>query len=271
MIMQSATGLTKSEVRIVKVSESNLHQHPQVICFINPKHPTYPAKVEWLKGRFGEGMVVKLLYLQGSKRPAGFIEYTPGEHCWRAVSAPGYLFVHCVWIGAVKDKKKGYGSLLIQECINDAVAGGYHGVAALTSEGSFMADKNLFLKNGFTVAASDKPFNLMVKQIHADAPLPVFNDWRSQLASYKGLHIIYSNQCPWVARFIAEVAMKLSVKESNLNITELKTATEAQQAPSPYAVFNLVYNGKLLADHYISETRLMNILKKEKLTGGASL
>jgi hypothetical protein len=40
---------------------------------------------------------------------------------------------------------------------------------------------------------------------------------------------------------------------------------EAQAAPSPYAVFNLIYDGRLLADHYISETRLMNILRKEKL------
>jgi hypothetical protein len=51
----------------------------------------------------------------------------------------------------------------------------------------------------------------------------------------------------------------------NLQITELKTPAEAQQAPSLYATFNLVFNGKLLADRYISLTRFNNILKKEKL------
>jgi len=48
-----------------------------------------------------------------------------------------------------------------------------------------------------------------------------------------------------------------------LHVTELKTAEEAQNAPSLYATFNLVYNGTLLADHYISNTRFKNILKKE--------
>lgn len=34
-------------------------------------------------------------------------------------------------------------------------------------------------------------------------------------------------------------------------------------APSIYATFNLINNGKLLADHYISLTRFNNIIKKE--------
>jgi hypothetical protein len=48
-----------------------------------------------------------------------------------------------------------------------------------------------------------------------------------------------------------------------LHVTELKTAHDAQNAPSLYTVFNLVYNGKLLVDHYVSTTRFQNIIKKE--------
>jgi hypothetical protein len=48
-------------------------------------------------------------------------------------------------------------------------------------------------------------------------------------------------------------------------ITEISTSAAAQSAPSPYAVFTLINKGKILADHYISGTRFMNILKKEKL------
>jgi hypothetical protein len=252
---------------IIAVNDNNLSDHPQAICFINPKHPAWKPKAEWLKKRFSEGMVIKLLYLEGEKRPAGFIEYVPGDQCWRAVSAPGYLVIHCIWISAVKNKKKGYGSLLLQECLNDAVAGGYAGVAAMVSEGSFMADKSLFLKNDFRISASEKPHNLVVRKLRGDAPDPVFNAWRSQLDRYQGLHILYSNQCPWVCRFIMEVAEKLSERRIAVTVRELLTPEEARQAPSPYAVFNLIHNGRLLADHYISETRLMNILKKEKLLG----
>ena len=49
----------------------------------------------------------------------------------------------------------------------------------------------------------------------------------------------------------------------NINIIEIKTAEEAQNAPSIYSVCNLVYDGKLIIDHYISTTRFLNILRKE--------
>jgi hypothetical protein len=72
---------------------------------------------------------------------------------------------------------------------------------------------------------------------------------------------VYSLQCPWVARFIDE--MKKRFTELDIKITELKTADEAQNAPSVYASFNLIYNGKLLSDHYISKRRFENIINKE--------
>ena len=55
------------------------------------------------------------------------------------------------------------------------------------------------------------------------------------------------------------------LKEEKLRLkkVELKTAAQAQQAPSLYGVFSLVHNGKLLADRYISVTRFKNIIKKE--------
>jgi hypothetical protein len=38
---------------------------------------------------------------------------------------------------------------------------------------------------------------------------------------------------------------------------------EAQNGPSGFGTFSLLYNGKLLADHYISKTRFISIVKKE--------
>jgi hypothetical protein len=96
-------------------------------------------------------------------------------------------------------------------------------------------------------------------------PLPKFRDWRSRLADYQGLHIIYANQCPWVARSIPELSGIASDHGLDLQVTELKTAREAQNAPSVYGIFSLVFNAKLLADHYLSATRFRNILRKEGL------
>ena len=49
-----------------------------------------------------------------------------------------------------------------------------------------------------------------------------------------------------------------------LQLIEMKNASEARQRMvSPYGVFNLVSDGRLLADHPISATRFRNILEKE--------
>ena len=249
-------------MKIININLKNISQYPPT-CFLNPNNEGYRIKLEWLKKRFTKEMRIKLLYLENEKKCNGFIEYIPGEYAWRAVDAKGYMFIHCIWITPNKNKKKGYGSLLIEECIKDAKKEGMLGVAVISSEGSFMAGKDVFLKNGFESVESAKPsFELMVKVLKKGL-LPKFKDWEKQLSKYKGLNIIYSNQCPWVSRSIKEFSETAKKKGLKLEVIEIKTAKQAQSAPSIYGVFNLVYNGKLLADHYISNRRFQNILEKE--------
>ena len=251
------------EIKIINIDKNNIFQY-EPTCFLNPKNEGYQIKLEWLKKRFSEGLTIRQLYLENEKKPVGFIEYVPAEYVWRAVDAKGYMFIHCMWISPNKYKEKGYGSLLIKECIKDAEKQGKYGVAVLTSEGSFMAGKDIFLKNGFKSIATAKPsFELMVKTLKEGGPLPKLNDSEKQLSKYKGLNIIYSNQCPWVARSIKDMIETAKSKDLKLKVTELKNAKEAQDAPSAYAIFNLVYEGKLLADHYISNTRFLNIINKD--------
>lgn len=251
-----------SDVKIVTIDENNISEYPPK-CFLNPKNEGYLIKREWLQKRFSDGLIIKQLYTEDEKKCIGFIEYVPGEYAWRAVDAKGYLFIHCLWISPNKYKDKGYGSLLVEECVKDAEKQGKCGVAVLTSEGPFMAGKDLFLKKGFKSVSSVKPsFELMVKTLKR-GPKPKFMDWENQLSKYNGLNMIYSNQCPWVARFIDELDEIAKKKDLELKVTELKNAKEAQNAPSVYASFNLVYDGKLLADHYISKTRFLNIIKRE--------
>jgi ribosomal protein S18 acetylase RimI-like enzyme len=250
-----------ADITIINIDKNNIAHYPPT-CFLNPNNEGYQIKYEWLEKRFSEGLKIKLLYVENEGKCNGFIEYVPGEYAWRAVDAPGYLFIHCIWINPNKYKNKGYGTRLIEECITDAKKDGKYGVAVVASEGSFMASKDIFLKNGFTSVATVKPFDLMVKTLQ-EGPLPKFKDWEKQLSTYQGLHIIYSNQCPWVARSIKELDEIANDNGLDLEITELQTAQQAQDGPSIYAVFNLIYNGKLLADHYISSKRFQNIIDKE--------
>ena len=45
-------------------------------------------------------------------------------------------------------------------------------------------------------------------------------------------------------------------------IVEIKSCRQAQNAPTPYAVFAVLHDGRILADHQISLTRFRNIVKK---------
>ena len=183
------------EVEIIDTTADNIGDYPPK-CFLNPKNEGYLKKLEWLRDRFSEGLKIKQLYLEKERKCIGFIEYVPGEYAWRAVDAKGYMLIHCIWISPNKCKEKGYGSLLVKECLKDAKKEGKYGVASVTSEGPFMAGKALFLKNEYESVAKAKPsFELMIKT-SKKGPLPKSEDWEKQLSKYEGLNIIYYNQCP---------------------------------------------------------------------------
>jgi GNAT superfamily N-acetyltransferase len=253
------------KTEIVEVTMANIERHPQAVCFINPKHPFYHQKVDWLEQQFKNGLRIKLLYLAGEKRAVGFIETVPGEHCWRAVSAKGYSFIHCLWTTGKKYQHLGLGTLLLQEAEKEA--SDMLGVAVITSGGSFMAGREIFQKNGYELIDESGTEQLLARRFKK-GPSPAINDWQAELAKCKGLSIVYSKQCPWVARFIGEARPIFAEFNLSPAVIELKTPAQAQRAPSLYGVFNMILDGKLLADRYISTTRLANILKKNNPSQG---
>jgi hypothetical protein len=248
------------ETKVVQVTIENLADYPQAICFINPKHELFDKKVDWLKQQFDIGLVIKLLYIAEEKKPVGFIEYIPGEFCWRAVSAKDYLFIHCLWTNGKKYQHQGLGALLLAEAERDARD--KLGVAVVASDKSFMTNKDIFLKNGYGIVDESGKEQLLFKSFKQGAA-PSINNWQAELEKINDLTIIYSRQCPWVARFMEEVKPILEEKKLSPTIIELKTPEQAQKAPSLYSVFNLIYNGKIYADRYISTTRFKNIVERE--------
>lgn len=231
----------------------------------NIKQEGYKRKIDWLKQRFSEGIKIKVLY-SPKDGFAGFIEYIPGKYTWRAVEADGYMVIHCIMIWKKIYKERGYGSLLLEECFKDAKKEKMFGVALVTRKGTWMVGKDLFLKNGFKVVDKTPPdFELVVKKF-LDAPSPKLKgDWEKKLSQYsEGLTIIRSDQCPYVAKSVNEISETAQKKYGiKPKIVELINCTEAQNALSPYAIYSIVYNGKLLADHPISNKRFMNIMDKE--------
>ncbi|MFZ4465193.1 MAG: YoaP domain-containing protein [Bacteroidales bacterium] len=132
----------------------------------------------------------------------------------------------------------------------------------MSSDGPWMANKSLFEKNNFEIFERLDRFELMVKSFYKKEAKPSFFDWTKQQSHFTGWNLIYSDQCPWHERSITDLQQSAIDNGIELNVTKLRTAKEAQYAPSGFGTFSLVKDGKLLADHYISKTRFENILRQ---------
>jgi len=252
-------------VEIIDTNADNILEYG-VCGYKNIKREGYPEKVEWLKDRFPEGMKIKTLY-SAEDGTQGMLEYIPGEYCWRPVEASGYMFIHCIFVGFKRAYKgKGYGTLLVDECLKDAGKGNMWGVAVVTRKGSFMAGKEIFVKNGFEVVDKASPdFELLVRKLNEKAPPPKFKgNWEKRLSQYgRGLTIIRADQCPYSVKNVREISETAEkVHGIKPNIIELKNCQEAQNSPCPFGTFCIVYNGKVVAEAPISNTRFKNIMNK---------
>jgi GNAT superfamily N-acetyltransferase len=226
------------------------------------KHVELRRKIEWFKEYYPKGLRIKAVMSQTGGYQ-GMLEYIPGEFAHRPVSAQGYMFIHCIFVGFKSAfKGKGYASALIDECIEEAKAAGMHGVAVVTRKGPFMAKKDIFQKKGFTLVEEAPPdFELLTLKFDTAAPDPKFKV--PPLTGYeKGLTVIRSPQCPYSEKnvnAIIETAKQLNLKT---NLITLSDAQAAQNVPCPFGTFCIIYNGKIISHHPISNTRFENIIKK---------
>jgi len=246
-------------IKIIEVNEENVLQEG-LFCSKNPKYEGFQLKLDWIKKSWEEGLKLKIL--QNGDEKVGFIEYTPGEFAWRPVKASGYIFIQCLMVYARKNYKRGFGSRLIEHCINDAKKMNKSGVTVMTSKGSWLADKSIFLKHGFKEVDKKDRFELMALKFNGEEN-PSFVDWYQNLKNYKGLNLIYANQCPYFTKSVEEMRQTAKEYGLDLKVRVLQNPEEAQKAPTGYGVYSLVYNCKILADNYISNTRFKNILNKE--------
>jgi hypothetical protein len=252
-------------VRITTVDGTNVDAEGFFCYKSKPKSPGYQVKLDWLRGRFDEGLRMKILY-QG-KRSFGYIEYIPGEYAWRVVEAPDYLVIHCLWVVG-QGKKKGYGSRLLGECLQDALQQGKRGVVMVSSRGNWLANDKVFLKNGFQKIDSAPPsFSLLVNKFQ-DGPDPTFpKDWNERLAAFPpGVTIVYADQCPYMPNAVSHAVEKFAERGIEAKVVRLESSHEVREkSPTPYGVFAIVIDGRLFTYHYIG-TKELRILDEEFLS-----
>ena len=226
------------------------------------KNEGHRRKSDWLKNRYAEGLRYKLLRSR-EFGDIGMIEYAPGSHAWRPVEAEGYLVIHCLMVKG-KHKGKGFGAVLLDDCLRDARKSKCRGVAVVTSSDSFMAESGLFIKAGFVSVESSPPYELLVKKFKATAPDPRFIVERERvLKRYKkGLTILAADQCPMVPKCVKDIAEASRALGLKTKVVRVRSARESRELPTPYGMFSIVYDGKLIAERPISGTRFRNIMLK---------
>lgn len=253
--------MNPDQISILSVTADNISE-AGVFCIRNKKAAGYKAKVDWFKDKLNEGLTIKIAIDQDGKQ-LGFIEYLPSEKAWRPVKADNFLFIQCIGVFVKEARRQNLGATLIEVCEEDARKQGKSGICTMSSDGAWMANKSLFVKNGFQLAEKKGRFELMYKSFNGSSQLPGFHDWVAKQKEYSGWNLVYADQCPWHEKSVKDLKESAKKNGIDLKIRKLNTPEEAQNAPSGFGTFSLIKDGILLEDHYLSRTRFESILKKE--------
>ena len=254
------------DIQTINITPDNISQYG--VCGYRDlkKHEELRRKIAWFSEYYPKGLRMKVLISQKDGYQ-GMIEYLPGKYAHRPIDADGYMVIQCIFTGFKKEYKgKGYGSLLISECFTDARKENLAGVGVVTRKGPFMANSDIFLKNGFKVAATSPPdFELLVYRFGNTSPTIGFKpDILARASEYpNGLTILRSAQCPYTEKNVKEI-MKTAEQTFGLtsHLIDLKDSDAVQKCPSAFGTFCILYNGTVISYHPISNSRFTNIMDK---------
>ena len=245
---------------IINITPENARQET-FFCVKNMKDPGFACKERWFAEEQRNGLRLKIIKNEEGKM-CGFIEYLPAEMAWRPVEAEGYMFIHCMFTYPNTERNRGHALRLVEECEKEALELGMHGVCVMTSKGPWITDMRIFEKMGYSKVDKIGRFELMAKKFEPTSEDPHLIDWTARQQDYLGWHLLYADQCPWHEKSVQAIKKVAIEKGIKLNIRKITTSEEAKNGPSGFGVFALIKDGKLLEDHYISETRFRNILNK---------
>lgn len=234
-------------IEIVDINPSNIDTRGFFCALSKPDSIGYQEKLAWTRERFREGLRIKMIGRGGR----GFIEYIPGRFAWRAIDAPGYMVIHCLWVVG-RSRTKGSGKALLDTCIHDARQARMHGVAAVTARGKAgFVDTDFFIHHGFHVVQSTPSgIDLVVLKFQPESADPCFiADLKKKAKALPGsLTVVSSPQCPFSyegAQRIVALADADRIPVRSLRVNSLKQLR--QSSPSPYASFDIVYSGEVVS------------------------
>lgn len=246
----------------LEIIKNRLDQHGCYCMRSMQKHSGYIKKVKWTEENFDQGL--EYVQIKEGKKTLGFIEYAPGEQCWRVVHADGYMVIHCLWVGV---SGMGLGSQLVQLCVEEARQRKMKGVAVLTNaDTGWTPSKDIFIKNGFSFVESGPYSFELYAYPFQDEELPYFPvDWNERLARFpEGLTILKGDQCPYLDVATENLVRAADTEHIRPEIIHFQDRAQMMElAPTPYGVFNVIYNGELIAYHRMTTKAFSRALQKK--------
>ncbi len=248
-----------AEYEYINVTLENIETEHICCAFASSKnHQGMLDKKSWMKDRLREGMVFRKL----NEKAKVFIEYIPAEFAWKPVIAPGYLFIHCLWVSG-RYKGHGHSKDLMKYCLEDSKS--YHGVCVTSGEKAFLTSSKFYKHFGFEVADTAPPhFDLMYIRHNPDAPLPKFpENTKKARINKKGLVIQYTDQCPFGRHYVMEMK-ETAQQEFGLDVylERIETGEQARNSSSAYGTFGMFLDGEFLTYQPLSSKGFIKLMNK---------
>jgi ribosomal protein S18 acetylase RimI-like enzyme len=246
---------------IIQLTPENIDRE-HICCAIADKkcQEGYEAKKTWIKNQMADGFVFKKLNVRGKV----FIEYIPAENAWCPVEAPGYMLINCFWVSG-QFKGKGYGKMLLEECLKDSAD--KDGVVVISSpkKQPFLSDKKFFLKQGFTVCDTAEPyFELLYKPLKKGVPVPKFKDCakKAECDNKVGLTVYYTNGCPFTEYYVAELEVVAAEKGYHIKTIKIESKEQAQNHFVPITNYSIFNNGRFITQHILNANYFDKFINK---------
>ncbi len=130
----------------------------------------------------------------------------------------------------------------------------------------FLSDPGYLKYKGFMEADIAWPdYELLYLPLEPNAPVPRFKDCakRGEIAE-PGMVLYYSNQCPFTCAYVPFIQAMAEQYGAAIDLCQIDTTEQAQNAPAPFTAYSFFYNGKLVTHEIMSEKKFEKSLEAKK-------
>lgn len=249
------------EADFINLTSDNIDDE-HLCCIIRSRtvHQGIEAKRQWLKDRLDEGHVFRKLNVKG----IAFIEYAPLEKAWVPIVGDNYYYIYCLWTLAPY-KGKGYGKMMMDDCIAQAKKNGKSGICMLGAkrQKAWLTDQSFAKNYGFEVVdTTNSGYELLALSFDGTNPQFAPNVKKEQISS-DDLTIYYDMQCPYIYQNIEKIKEYCQTNNIPISLIKVDSLEIAKELPCVFNNWALFYKGKFETVNLILDiTQLKRILKK---------